>query len=227
MRRKQNLNVRQDVLTPPAALSAAEALEQQVRAHPVVQEAMGLRWVSLVPALSPLPGPEQVREPNARRESNRSCAFLHQCKKEYVWLLHHTGYPLFERGLAAITTSSRKHDPAKLIEADLEDAASFIERNSIRAPYSTFVTISLMNSDSARPAYSSLRSLGKENYYSPGGPFLRQKSICEARSRTGRVETIVPWAGAQRARWFVRSKIRWLAPPSSSRDVSVALAAVL
>ncbi len=48
MRRKQNLNVRQDVLTPPAALSAAEALEQQVRAHPVVQEAMGLFGARLV-----------------------------------------------------------------------------------------------------------------------------------------------------------------------------------
>jgi lipopolysaccharide biosynthesis regulator YciM len=40
MRRKQNLKVRQDVLTPSAALSTTEALEQQVRAHPVVQEVM-------------------------------------------------------------------------------------------------------------------------------------------------------------------------------------------
>ncbi len=42
MRRKQNLKVRQDVPTPSAALSATEALEQQVRAHPVVQEVMRL-----------------------------------------------------------------------------------------------------------------------------------------------------------------------------------------
>ena len=42
MRRKQNLNVRQDVLTPSTALSTTEALEQQVRAHPVVQEVMHL-----------------------------------------------------------------------------------------------------------------------------------------------------------------------------------------
>ena len=48
MRRKQNLKVRQDVLTPSAALSTTEALEQQVRAHPVVQEAMRLFDARLV-----------------------------------------------------------------------------------------------------------------------------------------------------------------------------------
>ncbi len=79
MRRKQNLNVRQDVLTPPAALSAAEALEQQVRAHPVVQEAMGLFGARLV-AITRTGTSEGAER---RRESNRSCAFLHQCKKEY------------------------------------------------------------------------------------------------------------------------------------------------
>ena len=42
MRRKQNLKVRQDVPPPSTALSATEALEQQMRAHPVVQEAMRL-----------------------------------------------------------------------------------------------------------------------------------------------------------------------------------------
>ena len=42
MRRKQNLKVRQDIPTPSTALSATEALEQQVRAHPVVQEVMRL-----------------------------------------------------------------------------------------------------------------------------------------------------------------------------------------
>ena len=48
MRRKQNLKVRQDVLTPSAALSTTEALEQQVRAHPVVQEAIRLFDARLV-----------------------------------------------------------------------------------------------------------------------------------------------------------------------------------
>ena len=42
MRRKQNLKVRQDVPTPSTALRATEALEQQVRAHPVVKEVMRL-----------------------------------------------------------------------------------------------------------------------------------------------------------------------------------------
>jgi len=48
MRRKQNLKVRQDVPVPSTALRATEALEQQVRAHPVVQEAMGLFGARLV-----------------------------------------------------------------------------------------------------------------------------------------------------------------------------------
>lgn len=42
MRGKQNLKVRQDVSAPSTNLSAAEALEQQMRAHPVVQEVMRL-----------------------------------------------------------------------------------------------------------------------------------------------------------------------------------------
>src|SRR5438309_684080 len=42
MHRKQNLKVRQDVLTPSTTLSTTEALEQQVRAHLVVQEVMRL-----------------------------------------------------------------------------------------------------------------------------------------------------------------------------------------
>ena len=42
MRRKQNLKVRQDMPITSATLSATEALEQQVRSHPVVQEVMRL-----------------------------------------------------------------------------------------------------------------------------------------------------------------------------------------
>ncbi len=48
MRRKQNLKVQQDALTPSTALSTTEALEQQVRAHPVVQEVMRLFDARLV-----------------------------------------------------------------------------------------------------------------------------------------------------------------------------------
>jgi len=45
-----------------------------------------------------------------------------------VWPLHYTGHPIFDVGLAAITAYSRKPDPGKLTETDLEDVASFIER---------------------------------------------------------------------------------------------------
>ena len=48
MRRKQNLDVRQDISTPSTALRATETLEQQVRAHPVVREAMRLFDARLV-----------------------------------------------------------------------------------------------------------------------------------------------------------------------------------
>ncbi len=42
MRRKKNFKVWQERPTPSTAHSAIEALEQQVRAHPVVQEVMRL-----------------------------------------------------------------------------------------------------------------------------------------------------------------------------------------
>ena len=42
MRRKQNLKGRQDMPATSAALCDTEAPEQQVRAHPVVQEVMRL-----------------------------------------------------------------------------------------------------------------------------------------------------------------------------------------
>jgi lipopolysaccharide biosynthesis regulator YciM len=48
MRRKQNLDVRQDVPASSTALQATETLEQQVRAHPVVREAMRLFDARLV-----------------------------------------------------------------------------------------------------------------------------------------------------------------------------------
>lgn len=70
-----------------------------------------------------------------------------------MWPLHYTGHPIFDVGLAAITAHAREPDPVKLTEADLEDVAGFIERHYTRPPLSTFLTISLMNSDFTQPAY--------------------------------------------------------------------------
>jgi CRISPR-associated protein Cst1 len=67
--------------------------------------------------------------------------------------VHYTGHPIFDVGLATITAHSRKPDPAKLTEMDLEDVAAFIERYFTRPPFSTFLTITLMNSDFTQPAY--------------------------------------------------------------------------
>jgi len=52
MRRKQNLKVQQDTPTLSTTLSATEALEQQMREHPVVQEALRLfdaRIIAITP----------------------------------------------------------------------------------------------------------------------------------------------------------------------------------
>jgi hypothetical protein len=55
MRRKQNLDVRQDIPVPSTALRATGAFEQQVRAHPVVREAMRLFDARLVAVSSHAP----------------------------------------------------------------------------------------------------------------------------------------------------------------------------
>ena len=83
------------------------------------------RCGSLTPASSPLP-----REPNARRESNSSCASLHREKQGEVWPRHSIGHPRFDGGLAALPASSSQPDPAKLTEVDLEDIVSFITCDS-------------------------------------------------------------------------------------------------
>jgi hypothetical protein len=79
----------------------------------------------LTPASSPLP-----REPNARRESNSSCASLHREKQGEVWPRHSIGHHRFDGGLAALPASSSQPDPAKLTEVDLEDIVSFITCDS-------------------------------------------------------------------------------------------------
>ena len=55
MRKKQNLDVQQDISTPSTALRVTETLEQQVRAHPVVREAMRLFDARLVAVSSRAP----------------------------------------------------------------------------------------------------------------------------------------------------------------------------
>ncbi len=67
--------------------------------------------------------------------------------------LYYTGHPLFDVGLAAITAFSYKDDPADLTVDDLNKVADYIETYYTEQPLSSFLTVSLMNSDFTQPAY--------------------------------------------------------------------------
>src|SRR5713226_7572109 len=67
--------------------------------------------------------------------------------------LDYTGHPLFDVGLAAITAFVDKDDPTELTRADLEKVADYIETYYTEQPLSSFLTVSLMNSDFTQPAY--------------------------------------------------------------------------
>lgn len=67
--------------------------------------------------------------------------------------LHYTGHPLFDVGLAAITAFSYMDDPADLTVNDLNKVADYIETYYTEQPLSSFLTVSLMNSDFTQPAY--------------------------------------------------------------------------
>ncbi len=67
--------------------------------------------------------------------------------------LDYTGHPLFDIGLAAITAFVGKNDPTDLTYADLIKVADYIEAHYTEQPLSSFLTVSLMNSDFTQPAY--------------------------------------------------------------------------
>jgi CRISPR-associated protein Cst1 len=70
-----------------------------------------------------------------------------------MWKLSYTGHPFFDVGLAAITAYADKDDPAELTEEDLEKSAEYIENYYTEQPLSSFLTVSLMNSDFTQPAF--------------------------------------------------------------------------
>src|SRR2546423_12738809 len=67
--------------------------------------------------------------------------------------LDYMGHPLFDIGLATIVAFVEKDDPAKLTEDDLDKVADYIETYYTEQPLSSFLTVSLMNSDFTQPAY--------------------------------------------------------------------------
>jgi CRISPR-associated protein Cst1 len=67
--------------------------------------------------------------------------------------LDYVGHPLFDVGLATITTFVGKDDPTDLTMDDLDKVADYIETYYTEQPLSSFLTVSLMNSDFTQPAY--------------------------------------------------------------------------
>src|SRR5215472_1783639 len=67
--------------------------------------------------------------------------------------LDYTGHPLFDVGLAAMTAFVQKDNPAELTYADLAEVADYIETYYTEQPLSSFLTVSLMNSDFTQPAF--------------------------------------------------------------------------
>jgi CRISPR-associated protein Cst1 len=67
--------------------------------------------------------------------------------------LDFTGHPYFDIGLAAITALAEKDRPTDLEEEDLAKAADFIDTYYTQQPLTSFLTVSLMNSDFTQPAF--------------------------------------------------------------------------
>jgi CRISPR-associated protein Cst1 len=67
--------------------------------------------------------------------------------------LHYTGHPLFDVGLAAITAFVDKDIPEEITEDDLDRVADYIETYYTEQPLSSFLNVSLMNSDFTQPAF--------------------------------------------------------------------------
>lgn len=67
--------------------------------------------------------------------------------------LDYTGHPFFDVGLATIVAYVEKDHPTELDEDDLEKVAQYIEKSYTEQPLTSFLTVSLMNSDFTQPAF--------------------------------------------------------------------------
>jgi CRISPR-associated protein Cst1 len=68
-------------------------------------------------------------------------------------MLAYTGHPLFDVGVATVTAFAGKSDPGSVTNEDLEKVADYIEANYTRQPLTSFLTVSLPNSDFTQPAF--------------------------------------------------------------------------
>ncbi len=69
-----------------------------------------------------------------------------------LWL-DYMGHPFFDTGLGATVAYVDKDSPADLTEDDLYKVADFIETYYTQQPLTSFLTVSLMNSDFTQPAF--------------------------------------------------------------------------
>jgi len=68
-------------------------------------------------------------------------------------MLHYTGHPLVDVGIATIAAFAGKPDPTTLTEGDLDAAADYMEANYLVDPLKSFLTVAFPNSGFTQPAY--------------------------------------------------------------------------
>jgi CRISPR-associated protein Cst1 len=70
-------------------------------------------------------------------------------------MLRYTGHPFVDIGVATITAFAGKHDPSQLVLDDLERMADYIEREYLRDPLKSFLTVAFTsNSGFSQPAFN-------------------------------------------------------------------------
>lgn len=69
-------------------------------------------------------------------------------------MLKYTGHPLVDVGVATITAFVGKRAPGQVTEADLDNIADYIEREYVRQPLISFLTVAFPNSGFTQPAYN-------------------------------------------------------------------------
>src|SRR5258708_16178259 len=68
-------------------------------------------------------------------------------------MLKYTGPPLIDVGVATITAFSDKSNPADVTADDLNAVAAYIEREYVKNPMKSFLTVVFPNSGFTQPAF--------------------------------------------------------------------------
>lgn len=68
-------------------------------------------------------------------------------------MLRYSGHPFYDIGVATITVFSSKSDPSHVTKSDLDQVASFMEKQYVIPPLNSFLTVAFPNSGFTQPAY--------------------------------------------------------------------------